>query len=85
MSTDEITPSRETYAKLNANTFGPGRQGQTSTEAQVALDEIDHLRAVVKLAERALRDYPMQSYRNVNAQRRRALAIDACRKALDHE
>ncbi len=40
----EITPSRETYAKLHANTSGPSHQGQTSTEAQAALDEIDRLR-----------------------------------------
>lgn len=44
---DEIRPSRETYAKLHANTFGLSHQGQTSTEAQAALDEIDRLRVAV--------------------------------------
>lgn len=36
--------ARESYAKLNANTGGPHHQGQTSREAQTALDEIDQLR-----------------------------------------
>lgn len=36
--------AREDYAKLNANTSGPRHQGQTSCEAQAALDEIDRLR-----------------------------------------
>ena len=40
-------PARETYAKLHANTSGPGHQGQTSQEAQAALDEIDRLRAAL--------------------------------------
>jgi hypothetical protein len=40
-----LVPAREDYAKLHANTSGPGHQGQTSCEAQWALDEIDRLRA----------------------------------------
>lgn len=40
--------ARETYAKLNALTYGPHHQGQTSKEAQDALDEIDRLRAEVE-------------------------------------
>ena len=43
-----IERSRETYAKLDANTSGPSHQGQTSTEAQAALDELDKLRGVDK-------------------------------------
>ena len=46
--TSEQSSARETYAKLHANTFGPGHQGQTSQEAQAALDEIDRLRAHIK-------------------------------------
>lgn len=37
--------AREDYAKLHANTSGPHCQGQTSLEAQAALDELDELRA----------------------------------------
>ena len=45
MSTTETrTAAREDYAKLHANTSGPSHQGQTSREAQAALDEIDRLR-----------------------------------------
>ena len=49
--------AREDYAKLNANTSGPRHQGQTSCEAQAALDEIDRLRrwkaeALIVLDER---------------------------------
>lgn len=36
--------ARDDYAKLHANTSGPHHQGQTSSEAQAALDEIDDLR-----------------------------------------
>ena len=36
--------AREDYAKLHANTSGPHHQGQTSRQAQEALDEIDRLR-----------------------------------------
>lgn len=36
--------AREDYAKLDALTSGPHHQGQMSTEAQAALDEIDQLR-----------------------------------------
>lgn len=36
--------ARYDFAKLHANTSGPHHQGQTSTEAQSALDEIDRLR-----------------------------------------
>ena len=51
----DFTPSRETYPKLHANTFGSTHQGQTSTEAQAALDEIDRLRDdVAKLLTRCL-------------------------------
>lgn len=46
--------AREDYAKLHANTFGSGHQGQTSQEAQAALDEIDRLRAVIKRAAQDL-------------------------------
>lgn len=41
-------PARETYAKLHANNSGPHCQGQTSQEAQAALNEIDALRADVR-------------------------------------
>ena len=37
--------ARDDYAKLDATTLGLHHQGQTSTEAQAALDEIDRLRA----------------------------------------
>ena len=37
--------AREDYAKLNAVTSGPRHQGQTSREAQAALNEIDRLRS----------------------------------------
>lgn len=37
--------AREDYAKLDRNTSGPKHQGQTSQQAQAALDEIDALRA----------------------------------------
>jgi hypothetical protein len=52
-----VTAARETYAKLDALTRGPHHQGQTSREAQAALDEVDHLRAEVErlaLVESAL-------------------------------
>lgn len=47
--TDTTQPAdaRETYAKLHANTSGPSHQGQTSREAQAALDEINRLRREV--------------------------------------
>ena len=44
---EQVESARETYVKLHANTSGPSHQGQTSTEAQAALDEIDALRAVI--------------------------------------
>lgn len=37
--------ARDDYAKLDATTRGLHHQGQTSTEAQAALDELDRLRA----------------------------------------
>lgn len=37
--------ARETYAKLHANTSGPNLREEAALEAQVALDEIDELRA----------------------------------------
>lgn len=37
--------ARESYAKLHANTSGPSHQGETSQEAQAALNEIDRLRS----------------------------------------
>lgn len=43
---DTVT-ARDDYAKLDANTSGPSHQGQTSQEAQAALDEIDRLRALM--------------------------------------
>ncbi len=36
--------ARETYPKLHASTHGPRHQGETSRQAQAALDEIDRLR-----------------------------------------
>lgn len=46
----DVTAARETYAKLHANNSGPHCQGQTSQEAQAALDEVDALRSVVAAA-----------------------------------
>lgn len=46
--------AREDYAKLHANTSGSHHQGQTSQEAQAALDEIDRLRAVIRTAAKDL-------------------------------
>jgi hypothetical protein len=36
--------AREDYPKLHVNTSGPSHQGETSSQAQAALDEIDALR-----------------------------------------
>ena len=40
--------ARDDYPKLDFATRGPHHQGGTSREAQQALDEIDHLRRIVK-------------------------------------
>lgn len=48
----------------------------------VRLAEIEKLRSALELCERALRDQPMQAFRD-KAQRRRAEALDAARDALD--
>lgn len=37
--------ARDDYSKLDSNTRGPSHQGETSRQAQAALDEIDQLRA----------------------------------------
>ncbi len=52
--------ARDDYPKLHANTSGPHHQGQTSQEAQRALNEIDLLRCDVssllaKLAQAELK------------------------------
>jgi len=36
--------ARDDYPKLHANTSGPSHVGETSRQAQAALDEIDYLR-----------------------------------------
>jgi len=46
-----LPKAREDYAKLDANTSGPSHQGQTSEQAQAALDEIDSLRLRLDEAE----------------------------------
>lgn len=48
--------ARDDYPKLHAETSGPHHQGQTSDEAQKALDEIDHLRARERILEAAVAD-----------------------------
>lgn len=48
MSEVKMETARETYPKLHANTSGPEHQGETSREAQAALDEIDRLRFAIR-------------------------------------
>jgi hypothetical protein len=48
LTTDLPSSAREDYAKLHANTSGPSHQGQTSQQAQQALDEIDRLRSAAR-------------------------------------
>lgn len=54
--------ARETYAKLHANTSGPNHQGQTSLEAQAALDELDELRAWKATVERGTHPIPRAAW-----------------------
>lgn len=48
--------ARDDYPKLHHEHSGPSHQGQTSQEAQAALDEIDHLRAANARLERDFAD-----------------------------
>jgi hypothetical protein len=73
--------ARDDYPRLRAmSEWLP----HTVNEEQLgrALDEIDYLREVLGIAERALRDQPMQAFRTEEARKRRAYGITAAREAL---
>lgn len=76
--------ARETYAKLHANTFGPSRAGETSSEAQAALDEIDRLRSQVAFLDVLVSNVAMRCVREPDvaaelvAEERSSLLDDHC-------
>ena len=60
-----------------------GRIDQLDQQLGAERARADQAEAALALADRALRDQPMQAFRTRAAQMRRAHAIDAVRRALD--